>query len=1017
MLLSVNKGFRDKHPIHKSNPFSVGWKPCDLNVDELTRAVKDGYAISAQFKQEQRRGDNFVASGFLAVDIDDGLTLQQALQMPMVKNNAALVYTTPSHADSNHRFRIVFNLQTPIMDADDYQHALTGLIEHFGSDKSCRDAARIFYGSTTAVVHRIDKILGDADVQALVETGREAAASATQYGLPESEFESTDASRSNRMRTNAFDMDLPVTDARGTLYAVRDMPSGRCSIHCPFHIDSNPSAVLFRTSAGRTVIRCYSCAATFWQSSDHWQPDFYWTKKYEDETRRYYQDQGFFSAGHDSEHDFNHENPPTYQAENAITVQLFNHRFLPPLTLRQGVTLIRSHKGSGKTKQLEDLVAECHAQGKKVLVVGHRKLLLSSLANRLKLPYYDTTAGRDEFTATGNLAVTVDSLTTLLDPVVHRFDAIIIDESEQVVAHFLSDTLRERRNLALMYLAFFIKHADHLIFLDADLGILTKGFIDIVLGGGTPCHLIVNAYTNPRPQREQAELRALIEQASPEPITSEMSTVDSATVTIHRNQTTLIGQLFEELNRRRGCFVATNSKALADLLGSTVQAKIPSIRMLVITADTSDLKEVRDFIREPSVQALKYDLVIYSPALSTGVDITFPDDAREVHSVFGLFEAGITTHFDIDQQLSRVRNPEAIHVWVSGRKSWAETDPTAVKAELIQNRTVAEAIIGLTGNGVPIYSEDESLFDLVSWITAVRRASINDLKKNFIELRETAGWVVEHEGATSGQKHSLARNEGRDEDWATNVCNAHVLDPDGYRWIVGKARGIGLSEIELHQKQRYEIETFYGESITPELVDLDDRGKFRCRFANLQIMFGIEDALMKQDQREIQSGWSSLDWKKRVQKRRLLRSVLSAAGIYSTAARFDFGAEITAESLGTFASTVSAAVSELKALFGLRVRSDLESKPMLQLKAILQEVGLGVTPSRSTRSAGKKTYVYKLDSERWQQVAGLNSMKIAMEIEDLHQKQSNPEPDPIVTILRERASRRQRESESETEET
>jgi hypothetical protein len=44
----------------------------------------------------------------------------------------------------------------------------------------------------------------------------------------------------------------------------------------------------------------------------------------------------------------------------------------------------------------------------------------------------------------------------------------------------------------------------------------------------------------------------------------------------------------------------------------------------------------------------------------TGIDITFPDGACFVDRVFGFFFSFINTHTDIDQQLSRVRNPGAV---------------------------------------------------------------------------------------------------------------------------------------------------------------------------------------------------------------------------------------------------------------------------------------------------------------------------------------------------------------------
>ena len=63
--------------------------------------------------------------------------------------------------------------------------------------------------------------------------------------------------------------------------------------------------------------------------------------------------------------------------------------------------------------------------------------------------------------------------------------------------------------------------------------------------------------------------------------------------------------------------------------------------------------------------------------MGTGIDITFPENISHVDGVYGLFEAKINTHFDIDQQLSRVRHPKYVRVWISPEtfNFETETDP------------------------------------------------------------------------------------------------------------------------------------------------------------------------------------------------------------------------------------------------------------------------------------------------------------------------------------------------------
>jgi hypothetical protein len=84
------------------------------------------------------------------VDIDKNFTLQQLLQDPFYLKYGSGFYTTPSHTNSNHRFRIIHILENPITNVKEMEFLLRGLIELYGSDKACKDGCRLFYGTINA---------------------------------------------------------------------------------------------------------------------------------------------------------------------------------------------------------------------------------------------------------------------------------------------------------------------------------------------------------------------------------------------------------------------------------------------------------------------------------------------------------------------------------------------------------------------------------------------------------------------------------------------------------------------------------------------------------------------------------------------------------------------------------------------------------------------------------------------------------------------------------------------------
>lgn len=78
------------------------------------------------------------------------LTLDEALEHPFISKYAALIYTTASHRPDWHKFRIVFLLPELVRDIPAYEALVRILMREVPHDPACKDASRVFYGSTKA---------------------------------------------------------------------------------------------------------------------------------------------------------------------------------------------------------------------------------------------------------------------------------------------------------------------------------------------------------------------------------------------------------------------------------------------------------------------------------------------------------------------------------------------------------------------------------------------------------------------------------------------------------------------------------------------------------------------------------------------------------------------------------------------------------------------------------------------------------------------------------------------------
>ncbi len=83
-----------------SNPkhYRDGFKTQELTINGLAEAVKRGHAWScATYDHSMRSKANYQQAQLIGLDIDNGLTLNDALKHPFVKQYGQLIYTSASH--------------------------------------------------------------------------------------------------------------------------------------------------------------------------------------------------------------------------------------------------------------------------------------------------------------------------------------------------------------------------------------------------------------------------------------------------------------------------------------------------------------------------------------------------------------------------------------------------------------------------------------------------------------------------------------------------------------------------------------------------------------------------------------------------------------------------------------------------------------------------------------------------------------------------------------------------------
>ncbi len=128
-------------------PLTHSFANREVSVMDMANLVYAGHLFAPMLKSSHRNTENFLKGQHLALDADSFM-IKDLMKESFIKRYAALLYTTMSHREDNPRCRVVFVLDTPIHQVENYRAALNALLFHYPAfDQNCKDPCRGFYGS------------------------------------------------------------------------------------------------------------------------------------------------------------------------------------------------------------------------------------------------------------------------------------------------------------------------------------------------------------------------------------------------------------------------------------------------------------------------------------------------------------------------------------------------------------------------------------------------------------------------------------------------------------------------------------------------------------------------------------------------------------------------------------------------------------------------------------------------------------------------------------------------------
>lgn len=968
LLIAFNPNLVDKNVGGDARLYREGFENLQATPIQFAEGVSLGWAYCAQLSGP-RQTENFKACNIASIDIDRGMTVGEALAHPLVAGNALLLFTTASHTPEAHRFRIVFLLPSVITRGKEIRRVVRGLTRSLGGDPSATDPTRISFGNRSAEFHWINKELSP---ELMTELAIDAA-------IPERHdvIGSKITSRRSVISIGG-DQVLQLADKRTK--SLQDIPV-RTPVHCPVHGDSRASAFVVESQMKIRGVHCCVCNKTYWPTNaslDHYNfGDFLETSREVHASDRYFPD----LAAPEGWDELQEIKP------QASRIHIVNG-FVTPEILQPGITFVMSPKGTGKTFHLNR-----HAQrASKALLVGHRRSLIRGSCTRLELTcYLDRPNNWEDGEDAENTGISRDRYGICLDsleqiPPDYDYELLILDECEQVLTHLVSNTIASRGSAHRIYLLLseLVRRAKYVILLDADLSFITYETFARMGTLLTPNQQVWrgNRWSLPR-RRGQKTLHVWI---------NDVESPGQKDIEIFDSKNHLRADLVLAIEAGKRCFVASNNKRfVADLAAALSERFRDTRRVIQITSDTTTREDVRDFIDNAKERAAIYDVMLCSPSLGTGVDITFPENAQLIDCVYGFFEHGITTHFDIDQQLHRVRHPGAMKVWISPSTFRFETHVDVVRSDLLRAGMHRDLLIGYETDGRPQFDEHDPLINLAARVVSRRRASMNDLRGNFIRHKQAQGCIItvvakNDELSIDGYAIEQRGRHLSEESIIASLMGATALSRLDYERINKSIEfGALVSEADRWAVERTRLELFYRQAATPELIQRDDRGRHRQRVSTFQALLDGSPEMIPLDPEEMIDGKLRFVTTRERDVPNVLLRVLHLTPVWRTnelgavsdqgdmlseriAGSFDSERVFDARDLTTFARFLLANKGAVENVLGLYVRSDIPKKPTQQLGQILKLTGLTLSRAGSVKLDGKKIYQYQLGTTELQQM-------------------------------------------------
>tara|TARA_Y100000588_G_scaffold387078_1_gene484038 strand:+ start:2381 stop:6229 length:3849 start_codon:yes stop_codon:yes gene_type:complete len=596
-----------------------------------------------------------------------------------------------------------------------------------------------------------------------------------------------------------------------------------------------------------------------------------------------------------------------------------------------GMVIVRAPMGSGKT---EHLIRPIMQAAPKAAYIAHRVSLVGDAAYRLNTQHYRNVLAAEMPWVT-HLACCVNSIT---HPKFHNgdgrawfttVDTLCIDEASQVLRHIATGPV-DQPTRVMDGLIEAMQSARQVLLCDADANDSLIELCEMARPGETIHVLEVDA-ANDHVRVDHSDHESVWQQALDAAVAGER------------------------------VLVANDSAESAKKLAVMIRKYRPEARVLLVHKESKADPDAERFLDRPNDEATRWDVLIYSPAISSGVSITTPHFTRH----YGIFSGQTVSPSDAIQMLRRDRTARHYVLGIGISRTMRETDREALFRGLLAADEVA-CDFEETDDEI-LLRRTKSIYDemYLSCATSENHAR-NDFANHLLLMLVADGYQV-NRLATNDAEVEASRLNRKEGGALVRQRRLEILysveTPDEERFAKLSRQEL-KSEAEQSEIDRHHIEH---QLCVPEITDddvdfYDDQGIRHVTALELLQATDEQADAYDRAQRRARVTLTRHRWKRPT--RNLLRQVFEALGVDPMTGEGEF----TVDQCRQVRDTLLADQAAIELYNVLKIGRYVNPKAAPKcattfVKSIMDRLGLTV----HKRKSGGTNYL-SISEESWEQV-------------------------------------------------